>query len=273
MSLQIVEWSRLMEDPVPPAILPGGSTDSAESAMTIGVFDGVHVGHRELLERIVRRGPVPTVVTFRENPKKHLSPENYGGDIFSFGQKLAVFERFGVVRVILIDFFENFSKLAGREFIELLENRGRMSYLAVGSNFRCGYRRDTDAETIREMNEKKGIPTELIPPVETEAGPVSSSQLRSAIVAGDIRLASSLAGRNIELDLSDLEPVSAVRERQDGFVYDLRLVNRVGPAAGRYPVLVNPGAFESRAVMESGKVFLPVARNGGRAEGIEFLLN
>ncbi len=60
MSLQVIEWPSFLEDYPPDFSL----------AVTIGVFDGVHLGHQALIERIVRRGPNPTVLTFRENPKK-----------------------------------------------------------------------------------------------------------------------------------------------------------------------------------------------------------
>ena len=109
MSLRIVEWPRFLE-----------TASREKSAMTIGVFDGLHLGHRELISRIVRRWPNPTVVTFRENPKKVISPESYQGDIFSLKQKLAAMESLGVSRVVLIDFSENFSRLKGWEFLNLL---------------------------------------------------------------------------------------------------------------------------------------------------------
>ena len=258
MSLRIVEWPAFLDDPA-----------REKSAMTIGGFDGLHLGHRELIRRIVQRGPNPTVVTFRENPKKVVSPGSYEGDIFSFKQKLAAFERLGVSRVVLIDFSEKFSKISGKEFLDLLEDRGKMDFLAIGSNFRCGYQQDTDAGFVREMNERKGIPTEVVPPVEDEAGPVSSSRIRSAIILGDLALAAALMGRNVELDLSDLRSVDT---GNDSFVYDLRSVQRLIPAAGRYPVVMYPGAVKGWADAENGKLILSGARIIGKVENLEFIV-
>jgi len=264
MSLRVIEWSSFLADSPP----------NFHSAMTIGVFDGVHLGHQALIERIVRRGPNPTVITFRENPKKALcritgaeSSDLYKGDLYSLRQKTEVFESLDVKFLVLIDFSEDFSKLKGREFLDLLGKNGRMAFLAIGNNFRCGFAQDTGADEARQINERKGIPTELVPPVYLRKPdgavnePVSSSFIRKAVLAGDLKLASELLGRNFSLDLSDLKAEYA----QSGFVYDLCSVNRITPADGQYSVLMFPGGIAGRAYAEDGKIFLPE-----KAESLEF---
>ena len=269
MSLEILEWSDFIRPPE-----SGESPGVAVSAMTIGVFDGLHLGHRALIESIVSRGPNPTVLTFRENPKKIVSPETYEGDLFSLKQKLRIFEQLGVNRVILIDFSRKFSKLSGREFLDLLEDRGKMAFLAIGSNFRCGFRQDADADFIREMNMRRGIPTKIVPPVtltaEAGGGKVSSSRIRSAIISGDLKKAAVLSGRNVELDLSDIEPEFDKQDKLKGLVYDLRSVHRIVPAPGQYPVFVYPGRIGGRVITENGKVFL-AGNFDSPAESIEFV--
>ena len=254
--------------------------------MTVGVFDGVHLGHKALIDKIVQRGPNPTVVTFRENPKKVImrlagKEDTYEGDIFSLKQKLTTFEKLGVEKVILIDFSEDFSKLKGRKFFELLHTYGKMVFLAIGSNFRCGFQQDTDAELIREINKEEGIPTEvvlpLVSPEDPDNEPVSSSRIRAAISSGHIALAAAMMGRNMELDLSDLRPIdlrsgNLKTESQHGsLVYDLRSVARVVPGAGTYPVLIHPGVITAKAVLEDGKVFLSREKIKGPVERLEFL--
>jgi riboflavin kinase/FMN adenylyltransferase len=255
--------------------------------MTIGVFDGVHLGHQALIERIVRRGPNPTVVTFRENPKKALCriagpgpSDSYKGDLYSLKQKTEIFDSLGVKFLVLIDFSENFSKLKGREFLDLLGHKGKMAFLAIGSNFRCGFAQDTGADLARQINERKGIPTELVPPVYmrmpdgTANEPVSSSFIRKAVLAGELKLAAELLGRNFSLDLSDLKAEYA----GSGFVYDLCSVNRITPADGQYSVLMfydskaegfangHADGMPGWACVENGKIFLP-----GKAESVEFV--
>jgi len=267
MSLQVIEWPSLLDD----------SSPAFSSAMTIGVFDGVHLGHQALIERIVSRGPNPTVLTFRENPKKVLwqakgaeTTDSYKGDLYSLKQKTEIFDSLGVKFLVLIDFSEEFSKLRGREFLDLLEKKGRMAFLAVGNNFRCGFAQDTDADLARQINESKGIPTELVPPVYLQGTaldePVSSSLIRKAVFAGNLKLASELLGRNFSLDLSDLEPEYV----ESGFVYDLCSVYRIAPAAGRYSVLMfsdsKADGIPGWACAENGKIFLPI-----KAESLEFV--
>jgi FAD synthase len=228
--------------------------------MTVGVFDGVHRGHAELIRRIVARGPCPTVVTFRENPKMFLSPGHYEGDIFSLEQKLAAFEELGAVRVILIDFSEKFSKISGWEFIDLLESRGGLAFLAIGADFRCGYRHETGAELVRQNNERKGIPTEIIPPVLWGNGPVSSSRIRAAISAGDLAGAEALLGRKLELDLSGIKGSPFTGDQKEGMVFDASSLHRITPGAGTYRVLINPqeaSGVHTEITVEGGRVFIP----------------
>jgi riboflavin kinase / FMN adenylyltransferase len=265
MSLRVIEWSSFLEDP-PPGFC---------SAITIGVFDGVHLGHQALIERIVRRGPNPTVVSFRENPKKALSRikrdetyDSYKGDLYSLKQKIEVFDSLGVKFLVLIDFTEDFSKLKGREFLDLLGQNGKMAFLAIGNNFHCGFAQDTGADLVRQINERKGIPTELVPPKylrrpgSTATEPVSSSFIRKAVLAGDFKLASELLGRNFNLDLSDLK----AEYLESGYVYDLCSVQRIAPEGGEYSVLMFPGGVTGRARAKDGKIFLP-----GKAESVEFI--
>ena len=264
MSLQIIDWDDMQKE-------LSEDDESAGSAMTIGVFDGVHTGHVELINRVVLQGPIPTIVTFRENPKKVVSTASFKGDIYTLNQKIALFERLGIKRVILIDFNLNFSKLTGREFFRLLAEQGKMVFLAVGGNFRCGYQKDTDADHIKEMNKARGIPTEVVEPVSAADGPVSSSRIKSAIISGDMKKAAVLMGRKVELDLSDLQSAGFRRDdsESNGLVFDLKAVNRIVPANGKYPVIINPGAVSGWAFTENGKVILP--GDVYRADSLEFI--
>lgn len=173
------------------------------AAMTIGGFDGIHRGHELLLKKVLEQKDLfePTVITFLRSPKALLRPGDYPGDICTLGRKLEIFETCGIAHTVLIDFSRNFSKLAGRDFIEFLAGRGGLRRLVVGSNFRCGYRMDTGTERIRELLVPRGIPVDVIESLMYRAAPVSSSRIRTAIGRGDIALASELLGRPFELEL------------------------------------------------------------------------
>ncbi|MDR0877715.1 MAG: FAD synthetase family protein [Treponema sp.] len=245
-------------------------------AVTIGVFDGVHKGHQALIGRITRRNagetPLSTVITFRQNPKNVLNPDTFQGDIFSLKQKLETFESLSVYQTILIDFSGNFSKLTGREFVEILKNHCRIRYLAVGSNFRCGYRLDTDAHAIADLM-GAAVCTELVEPVFEGQSTVSSSRVREAVLAGDIPLAAALLGRNVSIDLSGISAASAGAYRSFDMVKEKRII----PCSGRYQVLMRKTASPEREkreiFIEDGKIFIPAeaGMQNFNTEYVEFI--
>jgi riboflavin kinase/FMN adenylyltransferase len=165
-------------------------------AATIGVFDGVHRGHQVLIEQVVRQKKKPTVITFRQNPKRALAHQG-GKDIISLEEKLDIFEKMGITRAILIDFSENFSRMEGQVFIETLLDRG-LSFLAVGENFRCGYRRDTSVEAIRRITAERGVEINIVPPILLDGRRISSSMIREEIERGDFVFVSAALGREFK---------------------------------------------------------------------------
>ena len=253
MSLRIIEWKELVS-PLCEKNEPRG--------MTIGIFDGVHRGHVELIRCVIEYGKCPTVLTFRQHPQKILKPENYPGNIFCIEQKLAVFEELGIEQVILIDFSEDFSRMKGQEFINLLIDKGNLNFLVIGSGFRCGYRQDTGAELIKSMNEAKGIPTKIISPIQDETGPISSSRIRMAITQGNLSLAAALLGRNVELVLG---PKKCVPWHTDWKITEEMLIldvsGRLIPPPERYRVLLQK-TWEVDIVLRDGKVFIPFSTIG-----------
>lgn len=169
----------------------------APIAATVGVFDGVHSGHRALISRVVSRTPEahPCVLTFETNPKSILYPRTFHGDLYSLPKKLQLLESEGVELCILIDFSAEFGTLSGGTFLTSLREFGRMTYIAVGSDFRCGYRLDTDASALVQMSASMGIEAEILGPVLWNEWPVSSSRIRRAILEGRVEEAMAMLGR------------------------------------------------------------------------------
>jgi hypothetical protein len=240
------------------------------TAITIGVFDGIHRGHQALLERVLSSGLYPVVVSFTRSPKFILRPETAEGNIFSVEQKLRLFEQMGVGLTVMIDFSEKFSKLSGKEFVDLLHDRGNLRYLVIGSNFRCGFRHSTDAALIQEM----GTPTEVVAPVMAGGGRVSSSRIRAAISTGGLVEAAALLGRRVEIDFAGLSAAPG----PGGVCFNLAAKNRIMPPEGRYPVLLfekeslqgfqDSEGIETEVSINTDGVFIPSPFNAVR---IEFL--
>jgi riboflavin kinase/FMN adenylyltransferase len=262
--LHRIDWDSLVRRTV--------ELDREPRAAAVGVFDGLHRGHAELIRQVTARGH-PAVVTFRENPRKLLAPGDYQGDIFTLRRKLEVLEEYGVEEAVVIDFSEKFSKLKGQEFIALMEGLLHVGFLVIGSNFRCGFRQDTDASFIKTMNEKLGIETCVVPQVVEGGFPVSSSRIRAAIRGGDLAAAASMLGRNPDLDLRGIVPCTAGSGK--GWYYEALRLGRIIPAPGSYPALVQGGGcFRTVVSVDTRGVLIPSYEgfDPENAVSVEFLI-
>jgi len=181
--MQIIEWRDFLSN--------GLSHNKKLSSMTVGVFDGVHLGHQALIKLIVSHNAdkTPVVITFRDNHKIDK------GNILSFKQKIDIFENLGVQITIVIDFTEEVKQMKGIEFLNILLERGNIGFFAVGSDFHCGHRQDTDAQAVKKFFALHNITAEIVPKVMEGFAPVSSSRIRAAISAGDFELAQKMLGR------------------------------------------------------------------------------
>jgi FAD synthase len=185
-------------------------------SVTIGVFDGIHLGHQSLIRRICEPPapcsqvpnpssllPVtcyllPAVVTFRENPMKYFNPDGFAGDIYTLDQKLGLLESLGVKLTALIDFSEEFSKINGRDFIDLLLGGKPVVLLALGENFRCGHGRDAGVVEIQSLARAQGVEVWAAPPVMDGGKPISSNRIRQALAAGRFEEAQRMLGRPLD---------------------------------------------------------------------------
>ena len=250
-----------------------------ETALTIGVFDGVHRGHQALINKITARPAlVPLVITFKTNPKEFLRKKDWEGDILSLNRKLVILDNLGAAAVILIDFSEKFSRLGGKEFFGLLKKWGNPAYLVIGNNFRCGYRTDTDAVRLTSLCAEAGVKAEVAAPVlEFCSGrdlafpaphPVSSSRIRAAIAAGELSRAAGMLGRRVEFDCAGL----ASTVRQEGRLYPTASLNRIKPALGRYEAFLFGKSFpQGRAAEVAVQAEGIVIPSRDTIERIEFI--
>ncbi|MCF7929100.1 MAG: hypothetical protein K9L68_09630 [Spirochaetales bacterium] len=204
-------------------------------SLTIGVFDALHRGHQALIEKITDfPDAVPTVVTFRNNPAAVLNPNSYPGDVLTLHEKLDGFRRFGVEQVILIDFSPDFGKLTGNTFLRTLTERFTVRYLAIGSNFHCGHKMDTDADQTQQFMEERGIPVTVIDSVQRDGDRISSTRIRTAIRKGDLKTATEFLRHDYRIEL---EP-SVYRVKQGKALAEKSKIRQVLPPEGTYTVTV-----------------------------------
>ncbi len=181
-----------------------GSTVRKPAAATIGVFDGVHRGHQELLKRVAAAAEaldgVAVAVTFARHPLAVLHPERCPPPLTTVEERRALFEAHGIGQVIVLDFDLAMSRLGAREFLEsALLARHDLRLLVVGPDFAMGRNRSGDLATLRALGAELGFALEVVEPVAGMGGRVSSTRLRTAIAAGQVEVARELTGRDYVL--------------------------------------------------------------------------
>jgi riboflavin kinase/FMN adenylyltransferase len=174
------------------------------TAMTVGNFDGVHTGHRKILEDVAQRAHqshwIPAVLTFDPHPAKILRPDAAPPQIETLAQKLEGFSRFGIEAALVLPFSIELAQLKPREFVEeiLVATMGAKAVL-VGESFRFGHRQQGDARLLEQLGETLGFEVDVIAPVGDGNSVVSSSAIRAAVRAGQMENARHMLGRPFAL--------------------------------------------------------------------------
>lgn len=176
----------------------------APCALTIGNFDGVHLGHQALLARVReaagRLGLDAAVMTFEPHPREffaHLAgkPENAPARIANLRDKLQSLTDAGIDRVVVEHFGSHFAALSPQDFIEKILVQGlHVRWLMVGDDFCFGARRAGNLETLIEAGRKFGFEVHSMPTVTNAGVRISSSAVRAALAEGDFVLARQLLG-------------------------------------------------------------------------------
>ena len=174
-----------------------------DTALTIGVFDGVHLGHEFLIKKLKERasdgGLLSVVVTFHRHPRLVLSPRSNLTYLTSIKERIRLLESLGVGCVVTLSFTRELAELSAREFVGLLQKYLRMRSLVVGSDFALGKRREGDALKLESLGEELHFSVEVVEPMECEGEVVSSTAIRFALSQGDMIKVSQLLGRRFTL--------------------------------------------------------------------------
>jgi riboflavin kinase/FMN adenylyltransferase len=174
--------------------------EKARAAVTVGNFDGLHVGHQKILrllrDRARATGERAAVITFDPHPMRVLQPERAPIMIQTLAQRLAGLELLGVDAALVLRFDHALSLMTAEEFIERILVAGlRAGAILVGANFRFGHRGAGDERLLGEFGRRNGFDVGIVPPVEIGGQIVSSSAVRNVVSGGDVAAAIPMLGR------------------------------------------------------------------------------
>ncbi len=174
------------------------------SALTIGVFDGVHRGHRHLLSKLVaeagKAGLASGVLTFRNHPSSVLRPGFEPRYLTTLESRVELLKAAGVDYVVPVTFDAELSKMDAHAFISMLQHRLGMRALVVGPDFAMGHRRSGTTAALSALAPEAGFELKVVEPLHDASGePVRSSAVRAALAAGDVCRVADLLGRRLAL--------------------------------------------------------------------------
>ena len=217
------------------------------SAVTVGGFDGMHLGHQALFDAVFEwkkkragadllglQNVLAGAVTFTRSPGAFKS-ESYPGDLMTERMKLEFLEKRGFDFCVMIDFSEDFSKIVGRNFLDQLRKFCSAQFLAAGSDFRCGHNLDTGVAELADYATQNGLELKVLDDVTLDKKRVSSSLIRGAVQDGDFALAKKLLGFPYRLDCSSIKWKASSSDSSLSLIANGR-TTQVLPKAGRHPV-------------------------------------
>ncbi len=180
-----------------------GFTPNRDSVITIGVFDGVHLGHKNLIlqtkELASQRSLCPIVLTFDKHPQEVLTPKAQPPFLTDAFEKAELLKKEGVDIVVVLTFTPELSQLSAREFITLLQKYLRLKALVIGPDFALGRGGEGNIPTLQKLGSEMGFSVTVIPPVRINGDIVSSTAIRKAMADGDMEKVQRLMGRPFSL--------------------------------------------------------------------------
>jgi len=269
-----------------------GSTPSGwgRCVLTVGVFDGVHRGHQEIIGSAVRRGRaagLPTVVmTFDPHPSEVVRPGSHPAVLTAPRYKAELIAGLGADVLLVLPFTLEFSRLGPDEFVHaVLVEQLHAAAVVVGENFRYGHRAAGDVPTLAESGRRFGFGTEGVPLLREGDTTISSTYVRSCVAAGDVAAAARALGREHRVDgvvvrgdrrgrtigypTANLQPTVHAAVPADG-VYAGRLVRRDDRRPAAISIGTNP-TFEGQERRIEAYVLDAEMDLYGDAVGLEFV--
>ena len=190
-----------------------------ETVLTIGAFDGLHLGHQALLQRLMHSAHqadrLSGVVTFDPPPRRVLAPDNDMICLTTIEDKIELLEGWGLDLLVIVQFTWEVARTSARDFVWPLRDRLRMADLWVGWNFALGRGREGDAAALKKLGQEMGFAVHVIEPVGEGGLAISSTQIRNLLSAGQVREAAEMLGRYYHFNGVVVPGVG--KERQVGY--------------------------------------------------------
>jgi riboflavin kinase/FMN adenylyltransferase len=235
-------------------------TDNAEivrpTVVTLGVFDGLHLGHQLIMKTVVERAraiaAVPTVITFEPHPRAVLHPESAPPLLQTFDQKIEALSVLGIEQTIVIHFDVAFSQIRAEDFLRnVVVDRLHAKEVYLGRGFFFGHNREGNINLLRRVSDTLGFFADEVPEVRLRGRRIGSTRIRELLQQGRVNLARRMLGRPYGVE----GPVIRGASRGEGIGFptaNLHPQNRVIPRGGVYVTATLIGGEWRRSVTNIG---------------------
>ena len=170
-----------------------------KKVVAIGIFDGVHAGHQQIIATAKHHGDV-TVMTFDPHPTSVFAPERTPTQLINIKDRIELLKKVGASAVDVVNFNKDFSQLTPDQFIEdILIGRFSAEHVVIGENFNFGYKAQGTPKYLTEVGPKYGFGVSIVKLQEDRGSTISSSRIRNLIIDGQIERANELLTRNFYL--------------------------------------------------------------------------
>jgi riboflavin kinase/FMN adenylyltransferase len=245
------------------APLPG---EYPKPVASIGNFDGVHLGHqqlmRDLVDRAAKIGGTPTVITFHPHPLQVLAPNNAPRQLQTLEQKLATIESLGIQLAIVVPFDLQLARTSARDFVnDVLCDKLQLKEIYVGPNFAFGHRREGSFNLLKEIGAERGFQVGKIHQVQFRGSRVSSTAVRQAVISGQAGLVRRLLARPYSISGTVIHGTSVGAGIRVPTA-NMDTVNELIPRKGVYVTLITIGGSRHCGVTNIG-VRPTIGQEGG----------
>lgn len=252
--------------------------------VTVGSFDGVHVGHRTIIKRLndlaVKVGGASVLITFDPHPRRVLYPNGAGKDlkmIYDQEEKCTMLAETGLDHLVVLEFTEHFSRTTSEDFVELyLLGKLKAHTIVIGFNHYFGYNRTGNYDSLFSMSKTRGFGVEEIPAQEIQHETVSSTKIRKALTEGNIQRANAYLEHHYIMHAEIIRKENA--SELPGYI-SLEIRQRdpwkLVPPAGTYAIAfgrTGPNMKGMLRVEPDGRIFVYAGEDSAPVDSERFIL-